>query len=756
MAVQMRAEDHMAVAIVTDQLGAECGRVASCLVRYPLISHRDIIRLSGLSIDQTAKALADLIRFALVHFLDMPQLHAGVLTPTTTTIYAFHSRVAYCMAYAPKLLAAVGRTSLLEAEILRHYLTFGASSATAIQSTIISRGSSALQAGLGSVEFERSFNSLVSAGYAVPVRSLSLAMKKQMLREYLVRNSIREEALTEVLEAQQRGSASSAPSTFAASSGVGRPAKPAKPARPVRSAHSTPAAPLGGADASDGLAGLDGLADAGDPEAVGGPVSQNASLLKNAFTDAADAGESLPRRASGGSKKESRGGGSSLLDGIPSTVIPSDALLDCSGMPGGDSGESTAESDAGAGKHFADAPRGDYKSTNLEEDGLEAARRTRAGEGGSSSLRTTKRGVELPGRRQPAAEPATKRQIPAAMHASLTPSLLEVINYSQDASFRFSREEPFMINFEALLSMVKCEAVVADYRMKYNDTIAAVVDACLCVADYTHKLVNLPILGQTYETASRAVSVERITESVNQLPLPESVQRAAATHLSDIPAALSQSQTYSQDAGLEWSVGRPSPAPFVMARGDAGMYTQSTIYQYLQVLASPPAPLVCIHDPSFCDVQVGSALRALQVRILDQLLERRHGPGAVRVIRLLRLRGNLEPQTVASEAMLPLSAASALLMSMHQEGLLRAFQLPKTADYNPEYTTYLYGEDPEYCSKLTEVLVKIIYNVWQKISNLHTAEETVVEPHEIQTLRTQRAYLEYTYARLLDIGIFFL
>jgi len=700
--MQLRAEDHMAVAVVTDLLGRECGQVASCLVRYPLISHRDILRLSGLDGEKTSLALTALIRHLLVHFIDVPRIHSGLVGQTVVTVYAFHSRVAYCMGYAPKLLVAMRRSSILEAEILRHYLTIGASSADTIQSTLLTQQHIAAPVSLGPAEFMQAMDNLVASGYLIPFSSLSLIMKKQILKEYLTRHSIRETEFREHLDQQDQSA----------------------------SGHSTAS-----------------KQEPGDADLW---LMTDSHLTANRISRKLDA--SLPRRSEGDA-------GDSAPGTLGGPVAPTDALV---GIPGAGSEQanvpapapaaSTKTRSRAASRGKGRTSRGKTKKTN-QQDAQASSEDDIAGlvtdEGGGATLSSL---ASLQAGDHPA-EPLTKRRLPESMVAPIDPSLREILDSDPQPSFKFSGQEVFAINFEALLAKVKCEAIVADYRAKYNDSMAAVVRACLAVAGCTHKLVSLPLFGDEQDAISISVPIERIVECINQYPPPDSVQRAAAMPLRDMPAALSQVSSAAV-AYPSYSLDGVS-ATSVAARGEAGIYTHSTICQYLEVLSNSPTPLVSLRDSTSCDVQVAAALKSLQLEVLDQVLERRHGPGAIRVIRLLRLRGNLEPQTVASEALLPLSNASVLLTSMHREGLLRVFQLPRTADYNPDYTTYLYGEDPEYYNKMVNVVVKIIYNMWQRIESLHAAERAAADPTDAQSLRERRGYMEYIYARLLDIGVLF-
>lgn len=125
---------------------------------------------------------------------------------------------------------------------------------------------------------------------------------------------------------------------------------------------------------------------------------------------------------------------------------------------------------------------------------------------------------------------------------------------------------------------------------------------------------------------------------------------------------------------------------------------------------------------------------------LDATILARHGPIALRIVRLLRERGRLEEKTVASAAMMRIKDVRGILTELQFAGLLEAQELPKDNTRQPSRTIYLWYFDS---FRVQNIVVQQCYKAMARTLRRVEVEKgkyrTIIEKAERSDIKGQES-----------------
>ena len=116
---------------------------------------------------------------------------------------------------------------------------------------------------------------------------------------------------------------------------------------------------------------------------------------------------------------------------------------------------------------------------------------------------------------------------------------------------------------------------------------------------------------------------------------------------------------------------------------------------------------------------------------LDSTIKSRYGHIALRVVRMLRVRGKLEEKQVASQAMMRIKDVRSILTELQFHGILEAQELPKDNARQPSRTLYLwYFDTVRVQSLILQQTYKAMTRTLQRIPVERERYRTIIEKAE--------------------------
>uniref|UniRef100_A0A915KVD4 DNA-directed RNA polymerase III subunit RPC3 n=1 Tax=Romanomermis culicivorax TaxID=13658 RepID=A0A915KVD4_ROMCU len=111
-------------------------------------------------------------------------------------------------------------------------------------------------------------------------------------------------------------------------------------------------------------------------------------------------------------------------------------------------------------------------------------------------------------------------------------------------------------------------------------------------------------------------------------------------------------------------------------------------------------------------VDFTSASKKMAEICVENLVREKFGSKALRIFRLLLMKGYLEQNQLESFAMLPNKEAKDITYRLISEGFISLKEVPKTSDFAPSRTFYLcYVNLPQIVRKLTDLSYKTMHNL---------------------------------------------
>lgn len=262
----------------------------------------------------------------------------------------------------------------------------------------------------------------------------------------------------------------------------------------------------------------------------------------------------------------------------------------------------------------------------------------------------------------------------------------------------------FCLDFESFLSMVLRDLVANDYAQRYDRSVGDVVSACMTVSLAGHTLGALPFIDAPAVHDTRPFTTDDVLKELTRLAGGPGDRRVDSEVLPQLLLLLTQG----------------ADAPVSLTR--SGLYV-------------------------FCCETV---LRCVRSEVHDRLIVERYGALARRIVGLLRHRGPLEANQIATEGIMGKAQCSSLILRLLRDGVLEARQVAKTADYNPDLSLFLYGLAGGYASVMRDLVLRVFCNMRGRLQALRAREAAVVTVADHNNLADQVENVECALATLME------
>lgn len=108
---------------------------------------------------------------------------------------------------------------------------------------------------------------------------------------------------------------------------------------------------------------------------------------------------------------------------------------------------------------------------------------------------------------------------------------------------------------------------------------------------------------------------------------------------------------------------------------------------------------------------------------IESVVQERFGSRCFRIFRLLLLKKHMEQKQIGELAMVPSKDAKELLYKLFAERFVALQEIPRTSDYAPSRTFYLFSVDLQQLSRM------LIEKSYQALGNLMSRRQTEVQEH---------------------------
>ncbi|KAK2844630.1 hypothetical protein Q5P01_011289 [Channa striata] len=169
--------------------------------------------------------------------------------------------------------------------------------------------------------------------------------------------------------------------------------------------------------------------------------------------------------------------------------------------------------------------------------------------------------------------------------------------------------------------------------------------------------------------------------------------------------------------------------------------------QYLTLLVDDPMEFVGKAGESgggMYVVNLHRALANLARATLESVVQERFGSRSARIFRLLLRKHHLEQKQVEDFAMIPAKEAKEMLYTLLSQNLVQLQEIPKTPDYAPSRTFYLYNVNQLPTARM------LLQNCYKTVSNL--IERRLFETKESKRLLEKSQRIEAILASLQASG----
>lgn len=175
--------------------------------------------------------------------------------------------------------------------------------------------------------------------------------------------------------------------------------------------------------------------------------------------------------------------------------------------------------------------------------------------------------------------------------------------------------------------------------------------------------------------------------------------------------------------------------------------TRPILDQYLTLLVDDPMEFVGKAGESgggMYVVNMHRALANLARATLESVVQERFGSRSARIFRLLLRKRHLEQKQVEDFAMIPAKEAKDMLYSLLSQNLVQLQEVPKTPDYAPSRTFYLYTVNQLPTARM------LLQNCYKTVANL--IERRLYESKESKRLLEKSQRIEAILASLQASG----
>lgn len=133
-------------------------------------------------------------------------------------------------------------------------------------------------------------------------------------------------------------------------------------------------------------------------------------------------------------------------------------------------------------------------------------------------------------------------------------------------------------------------------------------------------------------------------------------------------------------------------------------------------------------------VNIFYTLEKLVENCLANIIQNRFCSKSARIYRLLMAKKYLQQKQIEDTAMIPAKEARQMTYNLYMNGLLKLVQCPKTSDYAPSRTFFLFTVD------LQEVSLHIVERCYQSVSNAITRR--LFEVQQNKTLLEKKSFID--------------
>ncbi|XP_017280456.1 DNA-directed RNA polymerase III subunit RPC3 isoform X2 [Kryptolebias marmoratus] len=175
--------------------------------------------------------------------------------------------------------------------------------------------------------------------------------------------------------------------------------------------------------------------------------------------------------------------------------------------------------------------------------------------------------------------------------------------------------------------------------------------------------------------------------------------------------------------------------------------SRPTLDQYLTLLADDPMEFVGKAGESgggMFVVNLHRALANLARATLESIVQERFGSRSARIFRLLLRKRHLEQKQVEDFAMIPAKEAKDMLYTLLSQNLVQLQEIPKTPDFAPSRTFYLYTVNQLPTARM------LLQNCYKTVANL--IERRLFESKESKRLLEKSQRIEAILASLQASG----
>jgi len=159
------------------------------------------------------------------------------------------------------------------------------------------------------------------------------------------------------------------------------------------------------------------------------------------------------------------------------------------------------------------------------------------------------------------------------------------------------------------------------------------------------------------------------------------------------------------------------------------------VKDYLGLLSSAdnPSPagkanVFVSFNGSKLQVEYETTARRLRRQVMEATALEKHGPEAVRVIRLLLETGKMDEKQVSKVVMMASKDVRPLLAALAADSLISTQEVPKSADRNPTRTFYLWYVD------LYKAYTSALGNAYKTLYNISARRRAEREATEVKTV----------------------
>ncbi|CAK4629656.1 hypothetical protein LEN26_007261 [Aphanomyces euteiches] len=123
-------------------------------------------------------------------------------------------------------------------------------------------------------------------------------------------------------------------------------------------------------------------------------------------------------------------------------------------------------------------------------------------------------------------------------------------------------------------------------------------------------------------------------------------------------------------------------------------------------------------------VHMRNIVKTLQRKSIHSFVHEKYGAASARLVRVITDQRQVEQKTLGEMALLPAAETRTRLFDMYRDKLLNLQEIPKRADYNPQFTLYCWSIDD---NRLTRRLVE---RTQESLVKLRTRRKLEAESHK--------------------------